>query len=197
MNDRHVLLLDNYDSFTYNLAQQLRSIGTRVTVRYNDSISVEEATTLDATHLIISPGPGRPETAGITLDLLQVLMPELPVLGVCLGHQAIAHAIGGSVVAAKTLMHGKASQVYHDGQTVFEGIANPLEAGRYHSLAVSDEDLPDELTVTAYTSEGEIMGLRHKTLPVEGIQFHPESILTPEGSRLLRNFLYLESRTPA
>ena len=190
---RHVLLIDNYDSFTYNLVQALAILGARVTVRRHDKITVVEAGDLGPTHLMISPGPGRPEDAGVSVAVVSEMMGRVPVLGVCLGHQAIAQALGGKIENAQNLMHGKASPVYHDGRTIYEGLPNPFSAGRYHSLAVSEQQLPDELAVSAYTSDGEIMGVRHRTLPTEGVQFHPESVLTPEGDRLLRNFLDLEA----
>ena len=190
---RHVLLIDNYDSFTYNLVQALAILGARVTVRRHDKITVVEAGDLGPTHLMISPGPGRPEDAGVASAVVSEMMGRVPVLGVCLGHQAIVQALGGRIENAQNLMHGKASPVYHDGRTIYEGLPNPFSAGRYHSLAVSEQQLPDELAVSAYTSDGEIMGVRHRTLPTEGVQFHPESVLTPEGDRLLRNFLDLEA----
>ena len=190
---RHVLLIDNYDSFTYNLVQALAILGARVTVRRHDQITVVEAGDLGPTHLMISPGPGRPEDAGVSIAIVSEMMGRVPVLGVCLGHQAIVQALGGRIENAQKLMHGKASPVYHDGRTIYEGLPNPFSAGRYHSLAVSEQQLPDELAVSAYTSDGEIMGVRHRTLPTEGVQFHPESVLTPEGDRLLRNFLDLEA----
>ncbi len=190
---RHVLLIDNYDSFTYNLVQALAVLGARVTVRRHDQVTVGEARHLGPTHLMISPGPGRPEDAGVSVAVVSEMMGRVPVLGVCLGHQAIAQALGGKIENAQSLMHGKASPVYHDGRTIYEGLPNPFSAGRYHSLAVSEQQLPDELAVSAYTSDGEIMGVRHRTLPTEGVQFHPESVLTPEGGRLLRNFLDLEA----
>jgi len=189
---RHVLLIDNYDSFTYNLVQALAVLLADVTVRRNDEITVAEALSLEPTHLVISPGPGRPEDAGVSMPLIDAMMGDVPVLGVCLGHQALAAVCGADVEAARTLMHGKASTVYHDSRTLYEGLPNPMQAGRYHSLAVTEESLPDELAVSAYTSDGEIMGVRHRTLRAEGVQFHPESILTPEGDRLLRNFLDLD-----
>jgi para-aminobenzoate synthetase component 2 len=191
--NRHVLLIDNYDSFTYNLVQALAILGARVTVKRNDEITPREAAGLAPTHLMISPGPGRPEDAGVSVAVVTEMMRSVPVLGVCLGHQAIAQALGGRIGQAETLMHGKASPVYHDGRTLYEGLPNPFNAGRYHSLAVSEPELPDDLVVSSYTSDGEIMGVRHRTLPTEGVQFHPESVLTPEGERLLRNFLDLES----
>ncbi len=190
----NVLLVDNYDSFTYNLVQALGELGASVSVRRNDDISVAEAERLKPTHLMISPGPGRPEKAGSCMDLVEKFFERLPVLGVCLGHQVIAAALGARVEAAQALMHGKTSRVYHDQRTLYEGLPNPFNAGRYHSLAVTEDSMPDCLSVAAYTSDGEIMGIRHNTLPVEGVQFHPESILTPEGGRLLRNFLDLEPK---
>ncbi len=189
---QHVLLIDNYDSFTYNLVQALAILGAQVTVKRHDKITVEEANAMQPSHLMISPGPGRPEDAGVSVAVVSDMMSRVPVLGVCLGHQAIAHALGGRIDQAQKLMHGKASPVYHDGRTLFEGLPNPFNAGRYHSLAVAEPELPEELVVSAYTSDGEIMGVRHRTLPTEGVQFHPESVLTPEGDRLLRNFLDLD-----
>ena len=189
---RRVLLIDNYDSFTYNLVQALAGLGAEVLVHRNDEISVADALQLAPTHLMISPGPGRPEDAGVSTDLLRAAMDRIPVLGVCLGHQVLGALLGATVGAAQSLMHGKASLVYHDGRTLYEGLPNPFRAGRYHSLAVREDTLPPELLVSAYTSDGEIMGLRHRTLPTEGVQFHPESVLTPEGERLLRNVLDLD-----
>ncbi len=185
----HTLVIDNYDSFTYNLVQALLVLGTEVTVRYNDETTPQDALALDPTHLLISPGPGRPEGAGQSMKVIEALSGSVPTLGVCLGHQAIGALFGGTVDAARTLMHGKASDVYHDGQTIFTGLPNPFLAGRYHSLAVVEDDLGPDLVVTARTAEGEIMGIRHRSLPVEGVQFHPESVLTPLGDRLLANFL--------
>jgi len=192
-----ILLIDNHDSFTWNLVQALGILGAAVTVRTNDAITVEEAAATDATHLVISPGPGRPERAGAMPAILSRLMTRMPVLGVCLGHQALAAILGGAVVRARTPVHGKTSSIYHDGATLYEGLPNPVPAGRYHSLAVAAESLPAMLQVSAYTSEGEVMGVRHRSLPAEGVQFHPESILTPQGERLLRNFLDLEPPAPA
>ncbi len=191
MNAR-VLLIDNYDSFTYNLAQALGTLGAAVVVRRNDEIDVPAAHALGPTHLIVSPGPGTPERAGICLEIIAAMLPHLPLLGVCLGHQALAAALGAKVSPAQRLVHGKAWPIYHDGRTLYEGLPNPFAAGRYHSLSVVEESLPDDLAVSAYTSDGEIMGLRHRSLPAEGVQFHPESVLTPEGQRLLRNFLDFE-----
>ena len=187
-----VLLIDNYDSFTYNLAQTLATFGAEVIVRLNDAITVSAALDLGPTHLVISPGPGRPEGAGVSMHMIEAMLGRIPILGVCLGHQALGALLGGKVVPAKSLIHGKASPIHHDGRTLFDGLPNPFPAGRYHSLAVSDEGVPGDLSVSAYTSDGEIMGLRHKRHPVEGVQFHPESVLTPDGARLLRNFLDLE-----
>jgi anthranilate synthase/aminodeoxychorismate synthase-like glutamine amidotransferase len=190
-----VLLIDNYDSFTYNLVQAFGSLGAEVVVRRNDAIAAGDVAALGPTHLVVSPGPGRPADAGVSVALLRAFLGRLPLLGVCLGHQALAEALGARVERAERLVHGKASPVYHDGRTLYEGLPNPFAAGRYHSLAVREESLPAELAVAAYTSDGEIMGLRHRTLAAEGVQFHPESVLTPEGQRLLRNFLDL--RAPA
>lgn len=186
---RRVLLIDNYDSFTYNLVQALAVLSADVTVRRNDQITVADAVALQPTHLVVSPGPGRPEDAGVSMAVIEALIEHTPVLGVCLGHQALATVCGAAVESARSLMHGKASTVYHDSRTLYEGLPNPMQAGRYHSLAVTEETIPDDLAVSAYTSDGEIMGLRHRSLKAEGVQFHPESILTPEGDRLLRNFL--------
>ena len=185
----HVLLIDNYDSFTYNLVQALMTLGAEVTVRNNDRVTVDEARELMPSHLMISPGPGRPEDAGVSIDMIESFCGDIPILGVCLGHQALAVAFGGSVGSALSLMHGKSSPIYHDRKTIYEGVPNPFPAGRYHSLAVHEEQLPDVLSISAYTSDGEIMGVRHRELPVEGVQFHPESLLTPAGDRLLQNFL--------
>ena len=185
----HVLVIDNYDSFTYNLVQAFMTAGSQVTVRYNDDIDSDGADEIDPTHLVISPGPGRPEEAGVSIEMIEHFTGKVPILGVCLGHQAIGVAFGGEVGSAQILMHGKASEVYHDRRTLYSGLPNPLACGRYHSLAVSEMALPNDLAISAYTSDGEIMGVRHKTLPVEGVQFHPESILTPLGDRLIANFL--------
>ncbi len=185
----NVLLIDNYDSFTFNLVQAIRVIGAEVVVRRNDEISLDELPSINPTHLIISPGPGRPEDARQSMPLIETLMPKIPVLGVCLGHQALAAVLGATIRRAETLMHGKSSMVYHDAQTLFAGLPNPFPAGRYHSLCVDADDLPDCFTVSAYTSDGAIMGIRHREHPSEGVQFHPESILTPDGARLLANFL--------
>jgi len=185
----HVLLVDNYDSFTWNLAQAFMVLGARVDVVLNDAISPQEAIDLAPTHLVVSPGPGRPENAGASIPVLEALMHRVPTLGVCLGHQALGVIWGARVVQAPRLVHGKASPVYHDGRSIYAGLPSPFSAGRYHSLCVEDGTLPAEVSVCAYTSDGDVMGVRHQTLPVEGVQFHPESILTPEGPRLLANFL--------
>ena len=184
-----MLLIDNYDSFTYNLVQAFAAHGADVMVYRNDMISVEEGLTLKPTHLVISPGPGRPEDAGVSLDMIGAFAGVIPVLGVCLGHQSIVQQQGGEIVRAERLMHGKTSNIQHDGKTVFEGISQPFEVGRYHSLCAEIDSLPDTLEVTAETESGVIMGVRHKTLPIEGVQFHPESVLTPEGETLMTNFM--------
>ena len=185
-----ILVIDNYDSFTYNLVQYLGELGADVQVVRNDVVSVESLAALQPERIVISPGPGRPEHAGITMDAIRRLGSTIPILGVCLGHQAIGAVFGGSVVRAVVPMHGKTSTIEHDSRGVFTGINGSFVASRYHSLIVSDEGLPDELEVSARTREGhEIMGLRHRRWPIHGVQFHPESILTGEGRRLLRNFL--------
>ncbi len=191
----HVLVVDNYDSFTYNLVQAFQAAGARVTVEYNDDITTGHADEIAPTHLVISPGPGRPEDAGGSVEMIRHFSGRVPVLGVCLGHQAIGVAFGGRVDPALTLMHGKSSEVYHDRRTLFSGLPNPFVGGRYHSLAVSEVELPCDLAISAYTSDGEIMGIRHETFPVEGVQFHPESILTPLGGRLITNFLAMRVRS--
>jgi anthranilate synthase component 2 len=185
-----VLLLDNYDSFTYNLAQYLGELGHAPAVHRNDTISLGEVESMKPDRIVISPGPGRPEDAGITVDVIRQCGRRIPVLGVCLGHQGIGHAFGGEVVRAPTLMHGKVSSVQHDGRGVFAGVAQPFVAGRYHSLIVADPP-PEALEISARTDEGIIMGLRHREWPVHGVQFHPESVLTGEGMKILRNFLEL------
>jgi len=188
---RHVrmLLIDNYDSFTYNLVQAFAAHGADVMVYRNDAISVAAALALAPTHLVISPGPGRPLDAGVSLAMIGAFAERIPILGVCLGHQSIVQQHGGEIVRAGRLMHGKTSMVSHDGRTIFEGLSNPFEVGRYHSLCAEEDTMPDSLQITAQTDRGEIMGVRHKTLPIEGVQFHPESVLTPEGDRLMVNFM--------
>ena len=188
---QRVLVLDNYDSFTFNLVQLLRAQGAEVLVRRNDELDVAAACALAPTHLVLSPGPGRPEGAGITLALIGALAEKLPILGVCLGHQALGQAFGGRIVHALRPIHGEEARVFHDGRGVFRGLSSPLVAARYHSLVVAEEGFPEALEVSAWTSEGEIMGLRHRSLPLEGVQFHPESVLTPRGERLVGNFLAL------
>ena len=185
-----VLVIDNYDSFTYNLVQYLGELGATVRVLRNDQATIEEVASAGAERIVISPGPGRPEDAGITMRVIRDLGPRTPILGVCLGHQAIGAAFGGSVVRASVPMHGKTSTIEHDGRGVFTGVDGPFVASRYHSLVVAETGLPSDLVVTARTLEdGAIMGLRHQRWPVHGVQFHPESILTGEGHRMLRNFL--------
>ena len=184
-----IVMIDNYDSFTYNLVQYLGELGAVVVVRRNDAVSVAGVRDLQPDAIVISPGPCTPAQAGISVSVIRALAGELPILGVCLGHQCIAEAFGGTVVRADRLMHGKTSPVRHDGKTIFAGLANPFEAMRYHSLLVETRALPACLEVSARTAEGEIMGLRHRAYPIEGVQFHPESIGTPAGKRLLQNFL--------
>jgi anthranilate synthase component II len=182
-----ILVIDNYDSFTYNLVHLFEQLGAEVRVFRNDAISVDEAERLAPSHVVVSPGPGRPAEAGVSVELIRRLGPRVPTLGVCLGHQAIVEAFGGEVGQARALLHGKASSVEHDGKGVFAGLPQGLDAGRYHSLAATR--VPDDLEVSARTPDGEVMGVRHRELPVEGVQFHPESVLTPLGPDLLRNFL--------
>jgi anthranilate synthase/aminodeoxychorismate synthase-like glutamine amidotransferase len=185
-----VLLLDNYDSFTYNLAQYLGELGHAPTVRRNDEISLAEVDAMAPDRIVISPGPGRPEDAGISVELIRRVGSRTPIFGVCLGHQAIGHAFGGDVVRAPIVMHGKISTIRHDGRGVFAGVAQKFAAGRYHSLVVS-EPAPADLEVSAHTEDGVVMGLRHRQWPIHGVQFHPESVLTGEGKKILRNFLEL------
>jgi len=184
-----LLLIDNYDSFTYNLVQAFMVLGAEVLVYRNDALSVAAAEELSPTHLCISPGPGTPALAGVSIAMIRAFAGHVPILGVCLGHQAITEAFGGRVVRAARLMHGKTSRIEHDGRGVFRGIANPCEVGRYHSLLAEPASLPDVLEVTARTAEGEIMGVRHTSLAIAGVQFHPESVLTPDGPAMLKNFL--------
>jgi len=189
-----MLLIDNYDSFTYNLVQAFAAHGAEVLVYRNDMITVAEGIALKPTHLVISPGPGRPEDAGVSLEMIAAFAAKVPVLGVCLGHQSIVQQQGGEIVRAERLMHGKTSAISHDGKSVFEGISQPFEVGRYHSLCAEVESLPDTLEVTAQTDSGVIMGVRHKTLQLEGVQFHPESVLTPEGDTLMTNFMRMAAQ---
>ncbi len=184
-----LLLIDNYDSFTYNLVQAFLVLGADVRVYRNDAITISEARALTPTHLCISPGPGTPYDAGVSMDMIRAFAGSIPVLGVCLGHQSIVEVFGGKVVRAGRLMHGKTSLVEHDGRTLFEGLPAPCEVGRYHSLIAAPGSLPAALEVSGLTPEGEIMGVRHRSFVVEGVQFHPESILTPDGPHLLQNFL--------
>ena len=184
-----LLLIDNYDSFTYNLVQAFMVLGAEVLVRRNDEITVEQAFGLEPTHLCISPGPGTPQGAGVSMRMIEAFAGRVPVFGVCLGHQSLVEVFGGKVVRAGRLMHGKTSLVHHDGRGVFAGLPNPFQAGRYHSLIAQRDTIPPVLEITAWTPEGEIMGVRHRELAVEGVQFHPESILTPDGPALMGNFL--------
>ena len=186
-----LLLIDNYDSFTYNLVQGFLVLGADVQVYRNDVLSVAQAQALEPTHLCISPGPGTPQQAGVSIEMIRAFAGSIPVLGVCLGHQSIVECFGGRVVRAARLMHGKTSMISHDKAGVFAAVATPCEVGRYHSLIAAPEQMPAELTVTARTEEGEIMGVRHTTLAVEGVQFHPESVLTPQGPAMMRSFLQM------
>ncbi len=189
-----ILMIDNYDSFTYNLVQYLGQLGEEVAVRRNDAISLDGIAEMNPEAIFLSPGPCSPEHAGITIDVIRRFHREVPLMGICLGHQAIGQAFGGRVVRAGRIMHGKTSPIRNDGRTIFQGLPSPFPAGRYHSLIVERETLPGCLEVSAETEEGEIMGLRHREWSVEGIQFHPESILTPSGKRIIRNFLRLIDR---
>jgi len=182
-------MIDNYDSFTYNLVHYLGELGEKVLVFRNDKITIEDVGKLNPDMVVISPGPCTPKEAGISVDLIKEFAGRIPILGVCLGHQSIGYAFGGNIVRAKRLLHGKTSQIYHDGKSIYEGVPMPFEATRYHSLLVEGSSLPDELEMTAWTDEDEIMGIRHKEYLIEGVQFHPESILTKHGKDLLRNFV--------
>ncbi|WNQ11700.1 aminodeoxychorismate/anthranilate synthase component II [Paenibacillus aurantius] len=184
-----ILVIDNFDSFTYNLVQYLGEIGEEIVVRRNNEIDLEGIAALKPDHILISPGPCTPNEAGISLSLIDRFKGEIPIFGVCLGHQSIGQAFGGDVIRAEKLMHGKTSPIHHDGRTIFSGLDNPFTATRYHSLIVKRETLPDCLEISAWTEEGEIMGLRHKEYAIEGVQFHPESIITDNGMQILRNFL--------
>jgi anthranilate synthase/aminodeoxychorismate synthase-like glutamine amidotransferase len=184
-----ILVIDNYDSFTFNLVHALRSFGCAVAVYRNDALTVARIRELAPTHIVISPGPGHPANSGICPELIRELAPQVPILGVCLGHQAIGMVYGGRIGRTADLRHGEASRVYHEEHPLYRGVRNPFEGGRYHSLVVEEDGLPAELAVTAYTSDGTIMGLAHRKYPLHGVQFHPESILTPEGPTILRNFL--------
>ncbi|GGE84818.1 aminodeoxychorismate/anthranilate synthase component II [Priestia taiwanensis] len=184
-----ILMIDNYDSFTFNLVQFLGELGEELLVKRNDEITLEEIKVLDPDFIMVSPGPCSPNEAGISMDVINYFAGKIPIFGVCLGHQSIAQVFGGDVVRAERLMHGKTSSVYHNGETVYKDIPNPFTATRYHSLIVKKETLPECLEVTSWTEEGEIMGIRHKTLPIEGVQYHPESIMTSHGKELLKNFI--------
>lgn len=187
-----ILVIDNYDSFTYNIVQFLGEMGADIRVERNDQITLDDIRAMNPSHILISPGPGTPDDGGVSLDVIRELGATTPILGVCLGHQCIGQAYGGVVLRADRLMHGKTSLIYHKDDALFDGVPSPFEATRYHSLIVEESSLPDSLMVTAFTEAGEIMGLRHKAYPVFGVQFHPESILTTYGPRLLRNFLELK-----
>ena len=189
-----MLMIDNFDSFTYNLVQGFRTQGAEVIVFRNNAIDIEQAQALEPTHLVISPGPGRPTDAGVSMQLIQYFGPKIPILGVCLGHQCIVEAFGGKIDYAQQLMHGKTSIIQHDQATIFTDLDNPLVAGRYHSLAADKTTLPKSLDISATTKDNEIMAVRHKTYSIEGVQFHPESILTPLGEKLMHNFLQQEKR---
>ncbi len=184
-----ILVIDNYDSFTFNLVQALRELEAETLVYRNDELEVAAALALEPTHLLISPGPGTPEAAGSSLAMIEAFFERIPILGVCLGHQALAASLGATVGRAEKPIHGKAERIFHDGHGLYRGLPNPLEVGRYHSLIVHEEGMPDELVVASYTRNGEIMGVRHTELPHEGVQFHPESVLTPLGNRMLERFL--------
>ena len=186
-----ILMIDNYDSFTYNLVQYFGELGGDLKVYRNDELSLAQIKRMPVKHIVISPGPGRPEKAGISVDIIRALAGKIPILGVCLGHQAIGYAYGGKIIRAKKLMHGKTSMIRHDNKQIFKGIENPFEATRYHSLVIERKTMPKCLQVTARTSDGEIMGIRHKDFPIWGVQFHPESILTTAGKSILKNFLNL------
>jgi anthranilate synthase component 2 len=186
-----VFVLDNYDSFTFNLVQYMGELGADVVVRRNDELTPEQVEALHPDRIVLSPGPCTPQEAGISIDLIRHMAGKVPILGVCLGHQAIGAAFGGNIIRAPKLMHGKTSAVEHDGKTIFDGICTPMTCTRYHSLIVEEKGLPRDLEVSARTSDGTIMGLRHRSLPVEGVQFHPESVLTSDGKRLIQNFLKL------
>jgi anthranilate synthase/aminodeoxychorismate synthase-like glutamine amidotransferase len=186
-----ILVIDNYDSFTYNLVQYLGELGADLKVFRNDKITIKEIGELKPEKILISPGPGYPKDAGISISVIKEFAGKVPILGVCLGHQSIGEAFGGRIVQAKKLMHGKTSKIFHDGRTIFKGLSNPFEATRYHSLLIERASLPECLEISAWTKEDEIMGVRHKEFKVEGVQFHPESILTAEGKKLLKNFLSL------
>ncbi|HZR47521.1 MAG TPA: aminodeoxychorismate/anthranilate synthase component II [Candidatus Manganitrophaceae bacterium] len=191
-----ILVLDNYDSFTYNLVQYLGEMGAEMAIYRNDQVTLSEIEAMQPEKIVISPGPCTPKEAGISIDLIRKFGARIPILGVCLGHQAIGEAFGGEVVRASRLMHGKTSMIEHDGLSIYRRLPNPFEATRYHSLIIRRESMPDDLLITAWTQEGEVMGVRHKSFPIEGVQFHPESILTQVGKDLLKNFLTMPDRNP-
>ncbi|TPG70401.1 aminodeoxychorismate/anthranilate synthase component II [Brevibacillus laterosporus] len=184
-----IIMIDNYDSFTYNLVQYVGELGEELRVFRNDKITLEEIENMKPDYLMISPGPCTPNEAGISMDVIRYFAGKVPILGVCLGHQSIGQVFGGKIVRAERLMHGKTSEVLHDGKTIFAGIPSPFQAARYHSLLIQEESIPEELEITARTPEGEIMAIRHRELPIEGVQFHPESIITQYGKQMLKNFL--------
>lgn len=186
-----IFMIDNYDSFTYNLVQYVGQLGQDVIVRRNDETTINEISSLRPDALFLSPGPCTPREAGITVNAIKHFYKTLPIFGVCLGHQAIGYAFGADIVRAERIMHGKTSDIYNDSKTIYNGLPSPFKAGRYHSLIIKNNSLPEEFEISAYTKEGEIMGIRHRVYPLEGIQFHPESILTPQGKRLIKNFLDL------
>jgi len=186
---QRILLIDNYDSFTYNLVQAFQVENAEVLVYRNDKIDIQSISDINPTHIVISPGPGNPKNAGISIKVIESFYQTHPILGVCLGHQCLVEFFGGKIIRAEKLMHGKTSQIEHDNQTIFKNMSQPFTAGRYHSLSADKSSMPDQLHVSAKTEEGEIMGVRHEFFPIEGVQFHPESILTPEGPRLVHNFL--------
>ena len=186
-----ILIIDNYDSFTYNLVQFVGELGGEISVFRNDSITADEVEKINPSHIILSPGPKRPEDSSVCIDVIKRFKERFPILGVCLGHQAIGYVFGGKIINAPEILHGKLSYVHHDGKTIFKGLKNPFHATRYHSLAVDSLDLPNELEISAKTKKGTVMGIRHKKYPVEGVQFHPESFLTEGGKKLLKNFLDL------
>ena len=188
-NEHRILLIDNYDSFTYNLVQAFQVENAEVLVYRNDEIDVQSISEINPTHIVISPGPGNPKNAGISIKVIESFYQTIPILGVCLGHQCLVEFFGGKIIRAEKLMHGKTSQIEHDNHTIFRNMPIPFTAGRYHSLSADKNSMPRQLLVSAKTNEGEIMGVRHESFPIEGVQFHPESILTPEGPKLLRNFL--------
>ena len=189
-----ILMIDNYDSFTFNIVQYLGQMGEEIQVRRNDRIAIEEIKKMKPQSIFISPGPCTPREAGMTVDIIRGFYKDIPIMGICLGHQSIGYAFGGEIIRAERIMHGKTSPIINDGKTIFAGLPNPFSAGRYHSLLVRRECLPCCLEISAETAEGEIMGLRHREYPVEGIQFHPESVLTPQGKRIIRNFLKYTGR---